>query len=112
MSPKISCVSLKPEGEYSFATAQEAIATIGSFQQRLKTIAQAQKQQGELVSDQIYPTEVIALRPAKTQAPPLILIGGMSGINLILQMCGRCFTPMRLIFLYGKCGGRYCMEDV
>lgn len=105
MSAKISCLSLKPEGEYSFATAQEAIAAIGSFQQRLKTIAQAQKQQGELVSDQIYPTEVIALRPAKTQAPPLILIGGMgplAGLGGFEQACKR-FQNTREIVLFQAC---------
>lgn len=105
MSPKISCVSLKPDSEYSFATAQEAIADLGSFKQRLKTIAQGQKHRGELVSDQIYPTEVIALRPAKTQAPPLILIGGMgplAGLGAFEQACQR-FQNTREIVLFQAC---------
>ncbi len=105
MSPKTSCVSLKPEREYCFATAQEAIAAIGSFQQRLNAIARAQKQRGELVSDQIYPTEVIAIRPRKTQAPPLILIGGMgplAGLGGFEQACKRFQNP-REIVLFQAC---------
>lgn len=105
MKQKISCVSLKPEGEYSFATAQEAIVAIGSFKQRLKAIAIAQKQRGELVNDQIYPTEVIALRPAKTQAPPLVLIGGMgplAGLGGFEQACKR-FKSTREIVLFQAC---------
>jgi aspartate racemase len=105
MSPKISCVSLKAEREYCFATAQEAIAAIGSFQQRLNAIAQAQKQRGELVIDQIYPTEVIAIRPRRTQAPPLILLGGMghlAGLGGFEQACKR-FQNTREIVLFQAC---------
>lgn len=105
MKQKISCVSLKPEGEYSFATAQEAIAALGGFKQRLKTIAQRQKQQGGLVCDQIYPTDVMALRPPKTQAPPLILIGGMgpwAGLGGFEQACQR-FQNTREIVLFQAC---------
>ncbi|WP_377480943.1 MAG: aspartate/glutamate racemase family protein [Microcoleus anatoxicus] len=104
MNPTASCVSLKPEREYSFATAQEAIAAMGGFQQRLKTIAQAQKQRGELVNDQIFPTEVIAIRPGRTQAPPLILIGGMgplAGLGGFEQACKR--FPTREIVLFQAC---------
>ncbi|HAX78701.1 MAG TPA: hypothetical protein DCY88_23425 [Cyanobacteria bacterium UBA11372] len=105
MKPKTSCVSLKPEGEYCFATAQEAIAAIGSFQQRLNAIARAQKQRGELITDQIYPTEVIAIKPRRTQAPPLILIGGMgplAGLGGFEQACKR-FQNTREIVLFQAC---------
>ncbi len=96
---------LKPECEYCFTTSQEAIAAIKNFKQRLYVIAQAQKQRGELVSDQIYPTEVIAFRPPMTQAPPLILVGGMgplAGLRGFEQACKR-FQNTREIVLFQAC---------
>jgi aspartate racemase len=105
MSKTISCVSLKIDDEYCFAASQEAIAATKSFKQSLYTIAQAQKQRGELVSDQIYPTEVIAIRPVKTQAPPLILIGGMgplAGLGGFEQACKK-FQNTREIVLFQAC---------
>ncbi|WDD36451.1 non-ribosomal peptide synthetase (plasmid) [Nostoc sp. UHCC 0926] len=77
MQQNICYPCLKPQAQHFFDDAQQAIAATLDFRQHLYKIAQNKKLRSEAVEDQSYPTEVIVLRPKQTQAPALLLLGGM-----------------------------------
>jgi len=68
-------------------------------------IAQAKRERGEVIADQNYPVEVIALRPKRIQASPLLLLGGMgplAGVIAFEQAC-QIFKNSREIVLFQAC---------
>jgi aspartate racemase len=100
-----SSVSLDLIHQSRFETVQEVLAAIPHYRYQLEAFAQTQQLQGKIPTDQDYPTEVIALTPCRTDAPPLLLIGGMgplAGLNSFEKAC-QIFQNQREIILYQAC---------
>lgn len=105
MLPEISCTSLKPKHHYCYENVPQAITAIKEYCCRHSLIAQAKRKRGEVIADQNYPVEVIALRPKQIQASPLLLLGGMgpyAGVIAFEQAC-QIFKDSREIVLFQAC---------
>ena len=100
-----ACTQLNPQHQYQFETAQQALTAIPAYRRRLAAIAQVHHRWGTIITDQDYPTEVMVLRPQHTDAPPLLLIGGMgplAGVTGFEQAC-QTFQNSREIVLLQAC---------
>ncbi|MEH2421034.1 MAG: aspartate/glutamate racemase family protein [Nostoc sp.] len=105
MQQNICYPCLKPQNQHYFDNAQQAITGTLDFRQHLYTIAQNKKLRSEPVEDQSYPNEVIVLRPKQTQAPALLLLGGMgplAGLGAFEVAC-QMFQNSREIVLFQAC---------
>lgn len=105
MQQNICYPCLKPQAQHFFEDVQQAIAATSDFRQHLYAIAQNKKLHSEAVVDQSHPTEVIVLRPKQTQAPPLLLLGGMgplAGLGAFEVAC-QMFQNNREIVLFQAC---------
>jgi aspartate/glutamate racemase len=96
---------LKPQTEHFFNNAQQAIAAIIEFREHLHAIALNKKLRSEAVEDQIYPNEVMVLRPEKRAAPPLLLLGGMGPLAGLggFEVACEMFQNNREIVLFQAC---------
>ncbi|MEH2042107.1 hypothetical protein [Nostoc sp.] len=105
MQQNICYPCLKPQAQHFFDNAQQAIAATLDFRQHLYAIAQNKKLCSEAVEDQSYPNEVIVLKPKQTQAPALLLLGGMgplAGLGAFEIAC-QMFQNSREIVLFQAC---------
>jgi aspartate racemase len=105
MLPEISCTSLKPKHHYCYENIAQAMIAMREYRSQHTLIAQAKRERGEVIADQNYPVEVIALRPKRIQASPLLLLGGMgplAGVIAFEQAC-QIFKNSREIVLFQAC---------
>ncbi|KYC41777.1 hypothetical protein WA1_17255 [Scytonema hofmannii PCC 7110] len=105
MKQKISCTSLKPKYHYCYENVEQAMTAMEKYRQQLCVIAHEKRRQGEVIADQSYPVEVIALRPKQIRLPPLLLLGGMGPLagTIAFEQACQMFQDNREIVLFQAC---------